>query len=328
MNRKNATATAPALVRKAVRAIDLKIVDEAAGIVEAMVNTLERVDLDGEVILDGAFDRFIDRGGRLPKVCWFHQLTQPVGKCLETRQVGNQQWVRAQFNLETQRGREAFSDVAFGAIEEWSVGFYVTEAEYQEREGKRRRCIRELEWVEFSPVLVGASPGTTTVSAKSRERVEKSAQLASKSLLAGSYEAISAALYRALIDRVYGSFDAYMNDYAAYLYIEGTYPAYCIACQHAGDEETYWRVEYTVSEDGTLALGTMTEVEPVYVPVSNPDSAPTGDMALTERAAPDTASGGSPAASGTDAAQAMAHLTLTAARMGLPFPAGAVGAGH
>lgn len=245
----------PTLVRKTVTVSDVKVLDAAQGIVEALVNSLEVVDFDGEVIIDGAFDRHMQRSGKLPKVAWFHQANVPVGKCLETRQVGTQQWVKAQFNLETQRGREAFSDVQFGAVDEWSVGFYVLEAEAVERDGKRRRGIKELDWVEFSPVMRGASPGTGTVSAKERE---------------GEDPAMKALSFERTRDAVQNALQPpYVRGMAyEYWWILETYADHVIACQESDAGGTqYWKVPYTIAEDGTVTLGEKTEVERVYVPV-------------------------------------------------------------
>ena len=72
-----------------------------------------------------------------------------------------------QFNLDTQRGREAFSDVKFGSVREWSVGFRATDHDLEDLpNGAKHRVIKDLDWVEVSPVMRGASPETATVGVK------------------------------------------------------------------------------------------------------------------------------------------------------------------
>jgi len=72
-----------------------------------------------------------------------------------------------QFNLNTQRGREAFADVQFGSVREWSVGFRSVSDEIETlADGTKARVIDSLDWVEVSPVLRGASPNTQTINSK------------------------------------------------------------------------------------------------------------------------------------------------------------------
>ena len=75
-------------------------------------------------------------------------------------------------NLETQAGREAFSNIAGKFVNEWSVGFNIPSADAVviDRSGQKAiRRIRALDWVEVSSVIRGASPATGTIAAKSAD---------------------------------------------------------------------------------------------------------------------------------------------------------------
>ena len=79
-------------------------------------------------------------------------------------------YARMQMNLETQAGREAYSNVAGEYIREWSVGFNLPAGDSvaYDRAGKTTtRRILNLDWVEVSAVIRGASPSTATIAAKS-----------------------------------------------------------------------------------------------------------------------------------------------------------------
>jgi len=153
-----------------------KIINESEGLVEAFVNSMGRVDMDEEVIDIKAFDKSINDGGIA--VAWFHNQAEPVGKVVsatpefdgedeQTGMASGKLKAVMQFNLETQRGKEAFSDVKFGSVSEWSVGFRSTDHEIKDlADGKKYRVINELDWVEVSPVMRGASPETETVGIK------------------------------------------------------------------------------------------------------------------------------------------------------------------
>ena len=112
------------IVRKISKA-DATTIDAAEGIVEAFVNTMGVVDHDGEVIDIKAFSDSILKGGQT--VAWFHDQSVPVGKVVDAAPVAGgvdevtgmttgQLKAVMQFNMNTQRGREAFADVQFGSV--------------------------------------------------------------------------------------------------------------------------------------------------------------------------------------------------------------------
>ena len=164
------------IVRKISKA-DATTIDAAEGVVEAFVNTMGVVDHDGEVIDIKAFSDSILKGGQT--VAWFHDQSVPVGKVIDAAPVEGgvdeatgmamgQLKAVMQFNMNTQRGREAFADVQFGSVKEWSVGFRSLSDEIEMlADGTKARVIDALDWVEVSPVLRGASPNTQTINSKS-----------------------------------------------------------------------------------------------------------------------------------------------------------------
>lgn len=172
----------------------VKVVDEAKGIVEAIVSVTGVVDEVKDVIEPGAYEKTLAK--RTPKGVWSHAWDKPVARTLEAKELmpgdphlpkktrGGKPWpreagalmVKMQFNLNTARGRDAYEDVKFfGDDAEWSVGYQVpmAGASIEQKSGVRR--IKTMELYEFSPVLFGAMPMAVTQSVKS-------AQLAYKAL--------------------------------------------------------------------------------------------------------------------------------------------------
>ena len=80
-------------------------------------------------------------------------------------------FTRMQMNMETEAGRDAFSNVAGNYVREWSIGFNIPKESDVEQEGSDVstviRRIGNLDWVEVSSVIRGSSPSTSTVAAKS-----------------------------------------------------------------------------------------------------------------------------------------------------------------
>tara|TARA_Y100000593_G_scaffold75396_1_gene139110 strand:+ start:607 stop:1248 length:642 start_codon:yes stop_codon:yes gene_type:complete len=166
-------------LRHKVYTSEVKVIDSAEGIVEAYVNSMGVIDHDGEVIEFDAFNASIEKGGQ--SVAWFHDQSSPVGKVIDAAPIelaygddDDEDFRRGklkavmQFNLNTQRGREAFADVQFGSVKEWSVGFRSLDDNIERlSNGENVRVIKALDWVEVSPVMRGASPDTSTIISKS-----------------------------------------------------------------------------------------------------------------------------------------------------------------
>lgn len=155
-----------------------KGVDDTEGIVEAYVNTMGVKDHDGDVIDSEAFDNSIRASLPIP-VLSGHDQSQLVGKVLFAQSehvTGDEHrlFARMQMNMDTQAGREAYSNIAGQFVREWSVGFNLpsNDSVAFDRNGKETvRHILDLDWVEVSSVVRGASPATMTIGAKSDDMV-------------------------------------------------------------------------------------------------------------------------------------------------------------
>ena len=157
-------------------------IDKAQGIVECFVSGVGNKDSVGDIVLPGAFNASLKR--RKPRVVWGHDWNQPIGKVLEiyevpasdprlpekmkTAKIGGL-FAKVQFNLNTERGREAFANVAFYDQEqEWSIGYKTINADFDA--GRQANLLKEGELYEISPVLHGANQLTGTISVKNEER--------------------------------------------------------------------------------------------------------------------------------------------------------------
>jgi HK97 family phage prohead protease len=154
---------------------DAKVLDDRAGIVEAYVNTMGVRDADGDIIDPAAFNASIKSNLPIPVLAG-HDQSKLVGKVLfaqaEPVGTGNEHrlYTRMQLNMDTQAGQEAFSNISGEFIREWSVGFNLPagDAVVYDRAGKTTvRRILDLDWVEVSAVIRGASPSTSTIGVKS-----------------------------------------------------------------------------------------------------------------------------------------------------------------
>ena len=162
-----------------------KATEATEGIAEMIVSVFNNVDAGSDIVMPGFFaasiaNRRTSDGRPKAKGVWSHDWTSPVAKTLDARELQPGDpllpaqlsglgglWVKAQFNLDTQRGREAFSDLQFGSIDEFSIGYSTKRAEYDHESGIRK--LYEGEWYEWSPVLVGMNDATALLNTKQSE---------------------------------------------------------------------------------------------------------------------------------------------------------------
>lgn len=133
------------------------------GEITALVSCFNNTDFANEKVMPGAFKNSLGR--KLPRGVWAHDWSQPIAKTLEARETDEGLVIKGQFNLDTQRGREAFSDIKFGIIDEFSIGYRVVKDSF-DAESKDIRQLDEVDLYEWSPVLVGMNPATTLLSVK------------------------------------------------------------------------------------------------------------------------------------------------------------------
>lgn len=166
--------------------------DSKTGVVEAIVSVTGLKDNVNDIIKPGAFQKSLAK--RTPKGVWHHNIQESVARTTEIKELApgdpklpktlpnGDPWpdeagalmVKMEFNLSTQRGKDAYEDVKFfGTDQEWSIGYNVPTggATLDRKTGTRH--INTLDLYEYSPVLFGAMPNARTVSVKSAQEAHK-----------------------------------------------------------------------------------------------------------------------------------------------------------
>jgi hypothetical protein len=156
------------------------------GIVIAIVGVTGVQDQVDDVVLPGAYTKTL--GERRPKVCWAHSWEDPVGRILHIEEIppgdrrlpaqtkDGRAWpagagalvATMQFNLDSERGREAWAAVKFfskSGEADWSIGYQVPPGQ-STRRSDGVRMIKALDLYEISFVLHGAAAQTMTLDLK------------------------------------------------------------------------------------------------------------------------------------------------------------------
>lgn len=153
----------------------VKALDESQGILEAFVSVYGNIDCYNERMIYGCFGKGLTK--RSPNGLFMHNWEQPVAKTLNWEEVkaGDPRlpseikefgglYIKGQYNLETQRGRETFSDLKNGIVDEFSIGYQEVKAHWNT--DQQCKDVDEVMMYEWSSVIVGANALTQYVSAK------------------------------------------------------------------------------------------------------------------------------------------------------------------
>lgn len=145
--------------------VQVKIVDEEQGIIEAYVSVFGNVDSYHEVVEKGAFADFLKENfPRYPKGVWAHDWAVPIAKTIEAREDERGLFIKGKLIKGVQKADEAYLLLKEGVITDFSFGFQVDEADVDPETGIR--YLKKIRIYEWSPVLVGANPEAMLVGVK------------------------------------------------------------------------------------------------------------------------------------------------------------------
>lgn len=168
----------------------VKQIDEARGVVEAVVAVMGNIDLGHDVIHPGAFTKTLAENGNKIRVLDNHNaasVMDVIGKAVEVREIDADAlpamlrqmypeatgglYTKTQYMMDDERSRAVFNRVKEGLIDEYSIGYDPIKVDYEtveDEDGKEKqvRHLRELRLWEYSPVIFAMNPATATVAAK------------------------------------------------------------------------------------------------------------------------------------------------------------------
>lgn len=166
-----------------------KFIDEAQGIVEAVVAVTGNLDMGNDVIVSGAFKKTLNENRKKIKVLDNHRtdsVVAVVGKALEIHEVPRTElpadllqaypeatgglYTRTQYLMDTPEGLGAFKRIQNGAVSEYSIGYDPKDQEMKDIDWRGEkvvaRFLKQVQLWEYSPVIWGMNEATATLSAK------------------------------------------------------------------------------------------------------------------------------------------------------------------
>lgn len=129
--------------------------------IEGWAAIYEDADLNGDVILPGAFAKSIRLAGAAGvKLLYQHDMAEPVGRWLSFEERAQGLYARGEIILATQRAQEAANLIAAGVLDGLSIGFRTVKARKRER-----RLIETADLWEVSIVTFPMAPKARIVRA-------------------------------------------------------------------------------------------------------------------------------------------------------------------
>jgi HK97 family phage prohead protease len=170
----------------------IKDLDVATGVVTGYFSQFNSIDLDGDVIMPGAFTKTIAERGpdsSKPEIAylWQHDTTKPLGKLLVLREDNFGLYFEAKMS-DTTWGEDALKLYRDGVITQHSIGYQVIKSvETQMDMEEEVEQIYEVKLWEGSAVTFGANPNTPFTGFKSAQEREDRIKTLVKAIKNGSY---------------------------------------------------------------------------------------------------------------------------------------------
>jgi HK97 family phage prohead protease len=158
MNLDDPTAAGDVLVKASHEVLLIKA-DGEPGEIQGYGSVWGKVDSYGEVVVEGAFMKSLKawtKSKRPIPMLWQHNPGQPIGVWDTFEEDKKGLKLAGRLNLETQRGKEAWSDVRMLAVTGLSIGYYEVKADPYDFESEEPRKLIELDLREVSPVTFPA----------------------------------------------------------------------------------------------------------------------------------------------------------------------------
>src|SRR6266704_2075248 len=157
---------------------EIKATNDAKGIVEGYLNYIGNIDFGDDRTMPGAFkktlsDSYARKTQQSLDYLWpylfNHDYSQlPPGGIFEANEDRRGLYIKTQFNLDIQMGRELYSSFKMGTMKKQSMGYKAIQVDWVKEEGKSIRNLLEVAVMEGSAVVFPMNDLTQVDTVKNR----------------------------------------------------------------------------------------------------------------------------------------------------------------
>ena len=150
-----------------VHNIEVKAQGEDGGLhIKAYALCFGNVDSYGDIIAPNACDAFLasENADRM-RLCYQHNTNEVIGVITAKGVDETGMWIEADI-LPTTTGKDVATLMKGGAINEFSIGYYVDSCHFEPKNGEEYRILDAITIIEVSPVTRAANPKAVLVEAK------------------------------------------------------------------------------------------------------------------------------------------------------------------
>lgn len=160
-----------------VHNIEVKAQGEDGGLhIKAYALCFGNVDSYGDIIAPNACDAFLasENADRM-RLCYQHNTNEVIGVITGKGVDETGMWIEADI-LPTTTGKDVATLMKGGAINEFSIGYYVDSCHFETKNGEEYRILDAITIIEVSPVTRAANPKAVLVEAKADDLSENEEQ--------------------------------------------------------------------------------------------------------------------------------------------------------
>jgi HK97 family phage prohead protease len=143
--------------------LQIKSMDEA-GKFSGLASTFGNLDLQNDIVDQGAFTKSLMESNSGFPLLWQHDLRNPIG-VVTAKETARGLEVTGELALEVQKATEAYSLLRKGIVKGLSIGFDVVKQAF--KDGVRH--LQEIKLYEVSLVTLAANPLAQVVTVKSED---------------------------------------------------------------------------------------------------------------------------------------------------------------
>jgi HK97 family phage prohead protease len=151
-----------------VKSFPAKASAKAEGGFTALVSVFGNVDMGGDVVEKGAFERTLAERG-LPPIYYSHQWQDPpIGAATDAKETEDGLVVDGRLFVDvSQRAAETHAAMAANVLKEFSFAYDVVESSTDTVDGQEIRRLTDVELYEVGPTIVGMNPATELIDVRS-----------------------------------------------------------------------------------------------------------------------------------------------------------------